>query len=860
MTSSPSITVLVLNRSGRDDLGACLSSLDAQEFTGSRPIIEVLDAGSSDGTSEFVRQRFPRISVLDLKGNLGFAQAYNIAVNRAQTERVALLSAETRVDRRWLEELVATADRSEASIVASKILDWTGERVEFAGGSLSFIGQPSPRHFGEPADTAYESTDLLYACGDSLLIARDAFLEAGGFDETFFTSLEDVDFGWRLNLLGHRTVLAPGAITFRRPQLETEWQLTAAARTRLFERNALALIFSNYSDETLRRILPVAVGLSLLRGLIGSGIDTLKLDFSVARGTAAAVENGLLAHLIALEDFCGQLPALSDRRQAIQETRKRADAELFPLFGDPLHLSSDRGERYEQIAQALTRDFGIDEMITRGALFPPAERVALRVALPRETDPMALAARPNPRVSVVILTALGALHLQECLGSLRAQNYPLDLCEVIIVDNGSPTPVGREVEEWYPNVRVIASAENLGFARGNNLGAQSAGGQYIIFLNDDTRVHPDWIYELVSTARRRNAAAVAACMLDWEGKSLDFAGGGVNFQGKGFQSNYGEGPERFPTDEQRLLFACGGAMLVDRAVLTHAGGWDDDAFAYYEDVELGWRLNMLGYQVWLSPRAVVYHKHHGTSGKWAEAPRTRLYERNSLRMVYALLETESLAHTLPAALLLTADRAMLACGLARATGPISAAGLRLPFHVRVFAALKRPLLIRGVNRQTSIAGAFRKLGLRGCAGVIRDFLILPWRGLSKASGVLVRRRVESTSPLRTSEEIPIHGAAILSGLFGFLDDLPALSLRRQELQKRRAVSDVELLKTFGHEWTMASGSVRPAEHHQRHRDLVEQFGVAELAGRHAGNSETAEGKLQSLNTRRTPAPAANGSR
>ena len=120
----------------------------------------------------------------------------------------------------------------------------------------------------------------------------------------------------------------------------------------------------------------------------------------------------------------------------------------------------------------------------------------------------------------------------------------------------------------------------------------------------------------------RNAAAVAACMLDWEGRTLDFVGGAVNFEGKGFQLDYGASRDRLLRTEKPLLFACGGAMLVDRSVFIEAGGWDDDAFAYYEDVELGWRLNLLGHEVWFCPDAIVYHKHHGTSGQWAEPPRT----------------------------------------------------------------------------------------------------------------------------------------------------------------------------------------------------------------------------------------------
>ena len=146
---------------------------------------------------------------------------------------------------------------------------------------------------------------------------------------------------------------------------------------------------------------------------------------------------------------------------------------------------------------------------------------------------------------------------------------------------------------------------------------------------------------------------------------MDFVEGAVNFEGKGFQLTTAHRPTSVTPQEQPLLFACGCAMLIDRAVLADIGGWDEESFAYYEDVELGWRLHLLGHEVWLAPRAIIYHKHHGTSGRWPEPPRLRLYERNSLRLLYCLLQTESLARALPAALLLAADRALLAIGPSR---------------------------------------------------------------------------------------------------------------------------------------------------------------------------------------------------
>src|SRR5262249_3996083 len=153
----------------------------------------------------------------------------------------------------------------------------------------------------------------------------------------------------------------------------------------------------------------------------------------------------------------------------------------------------------------------------------------------------------------------------------------------------------------------------------------------VLFLNDDTRADSNLVRGLVDTAQRRGAASVGSRILSWDGTLIDFVAGSVNFEGKGFQTDVNTPEAGRHTDERPLLFACGAGMLIDREILLASGGWDEGTFAYYEDVELGWRLWLLGHEVWRSPKAIVYHKHHGTSNRWSEPARLRLFERNSLR-------------------------------------------------------------------------------------------------------------------------------------------------------------------------------------------------------------------------------------
>jgi GT2 family glycosyltransferase len=783
MMSVPKISVLVTAAGDRPSLRECLSSLRAQTYPKDRFSIDV-----------------------------------NGGVAACRGEYVALLDERVTVDPDWLATLVATAEESRAAAVSATIFESDRRTVYFGGRDLSFVGFPTG---------AMNRDQLIYPCRDSVLLHRQVLMDAGGFDESFDGCLADVDFGWRLNVLGHVVSISREARAYRGGG--TTLPPGDIRRGRLVERNALAMILKNYEERSLARVFPAAVALSLFRGLTHSGIDSLSLDLATKPAEFVQVSSRLIAHLIALEDFGCQLASLQKQRDVIQEKRRRADAEVLPLFGNALQLEGDTA--HQELARVLIRDLGIDELFTdRGVhrtLSPKALDVSPAV-LRRKPPPSPRQALP--KASVIILTALGPTHLAECLRSLQLQTYPADRIEVIIVDNGSTDDPSDEAARFYPGARVILNRANLGFAGGNNVGAAAATGEYLVFLNDDTRVDADWLHEMVTTAQRHSAAAVAGFIVDWSGKRVDFVEGAVNFQGKGFQLNYDVPMDTLTLNEQPLLFGCGCALLIDRAVFDDIGGWDEGTFAYYEDVELGWRLNLLGHTVWFSPRAVVHHRHHGTSGKWPEPPRLRLYERNSLRMLYALLDRSSLQCALPAALLLAADRALLNTALSRvhdsAFAQRSAIRGGLFSTRRVLASSKTALRARGIARRIPMRSLISHLGVRGLLGVAREMLIprRPEPG-SRAGYSLAAAR--SPADAERFELIPITAAAALSGIFSFLSDLPDLASRRSTIQNRRLLSDTDVLKKFGSHWLQPCPSPFQSEHDAVHAGLVKYFGLAD---------------------------------
>ncbi|MEA2016435.1 MAG: glycosyltransferase [Actinomycetota bacterium] len=250
-----------------------------------------------------------------------------------------------------------------------------------------------------------------------------------------------------------------------------------------------------------------------------------------------------------------------------------------------------------------------------------------------------------PDVSVSIVNLNGEEYLKECIGSLMELEYPEGKLEIILVDNGSTDRSLDLVRLNYPGVKIIENSSNIGFAAANNQAAEIAGGEYIAFLNNDTRVEKKWLIELLRPIYKdKEVVASGSKVLSADGKKIDFVGGMINFEGKGFQIDYGKKTKEIKDKGYSFLpFVNGGAMMINKKVFLDAGGFDEDFFAYYEDVDLGWRLWVLGYKVIFSPGSVVYHHHHGTSRAISEDKLRFLKERNSLYSVFKNYDDENLA-------------------------------------------------------------------------------------------------------------------------------------------------------------------------------------------------------------------------
>jgi GT2 family glycosyltransferase len=283
------VTVVILSWNGRQHLETCLTALAAQQDPGVNWEILVLDNGSTDGTAAWMRERWGRdrrVRLVESAVNHGFCGGNNRLVAEADGDAVALLNNDTLPEPGWLGSLVETLASAPADVaaVSGKIVDWNGERLDFGRGLMTFDGHAFQLDFRRPLKTARvpaAGEELPFACGGNLLIRRASFLAAGGFDESYFAYLEDVDLGWRLWSGGERIVFAPGAVVHHRSSATSDL-LGLYNRGFLFERNAYLTAYKNYEAGLWEKILP-AVMLTLISRteallLANPGMDTLRID------------------------------------------------------------------------------------------------------------------------------------------------------------------------------------------------------------------------------------------------------------------------------------------------------------------------------------------------------------------------------------------------------------------------------------------------------------------------------------------------------------------------------------------------------------------------------------------------------
>lgn len=238
----------------------------------------------------------------------------------------------------------------------------------------------------------------------------------------------------------------------------------------------------------------------------------------------------------------------------------------------------------------------------------------------------------NLKTTVVIPNYNGIAYLDACLTSVLKSRVPVS---VIVVDNGSTDESRELVKERYPQVHLLSFPDNRGFCTAVNAGILAAHTPYVFLLNNDTRMEPDCIERLEEALeQRRDLFSVGAKMLSMqEPDRVDGAGDLYCAFGWAYAVGKGKESGRF-TRPAEVFSNCAGAALYRREELIALGLFDENHFAYLEDVDLGYRARIAGYRNLMEPAAIVYHAGSGFSGSRYNAFKIRHSSRNSVYLVY----------------------------------------------------------------------------------------------------------------------------------------------------------------------------------------------------------------------------------
>lgn len=222
------------------------------------------------------------------------------------------------------------------------------------------------------------------------------------------------------------------------------------------------------------------------------------------------------------------------------------------------------------------------------------------------------AASHEPLVSVVVVNYNGRHLLSDCFRSLTQQSYRN--YEIILVDNGSKDDSISFMKEHYPNVRIVQLSSNIGFAGGTNAGIKEAKGEYILTLNNDTCVFSDFIEKLIRPMMQEPFVGMCASKMIFPDKKINSTGicisrSGAAWDRGGFEQDHGQYDH-----EEEVFGPCAGAALYRKTMLDEIGLFDEDFFAFMEDVDLAFRARLSGWKCMYVPTARVVHFHGGTAG------------------------------------------------------------------------------------------------------------------------------------------------------------------------------------------------------------------------------------------------------
>lgn len=696
----PAVDIIIVNFNGLRYIEDCLNSLLKTEY----PFFSVIvvDNGSTDGSVELVKKKFPGVQLILNNKNLGFGKANALGMDAGKSDLAAFLNNDTKVDGRWLLPLVEALVK-DASVAAacSKLLFMENPHVINAtGGGMNYLGYGYDLGIYENNGNALnKTTDVFFPTAAACLVRKSAFCEIGGFDKRFFMYHEDVDLGWRLRLAGYRIVYVPESVVFHAFGGTSMKSGSMEFRNNLGLRHAMRSLIKNYEIGTLLRALTVFLMLGIRTTIKNKSPEFVKC---------------LLWNLRVLPD------SISERRK-IQKSRKVSDKELSAFIWQhirlPVHYPDyevlnmksfvSKGDKRSHVAVADSQSknlgygwhgadvyFGdgttryrwtkdeaalyiwnrhgegtismdvlalsgllkrqrkiwvsinggykheitvksndwesihmpyngskgpLEIMIKAGDTWVPdnifknGDCRRLGIGIKRaEFEPKKHARPTLDGVSVIIPTFNRIKILLKTLESLERQSLSKKRFEVIVVDDGSTDSTESEMESLMGgtamNIRYLRQ-ENKKQGAARNLGIRHSKMPVLVFIGDDIITSGSFLEEHLNYHKEKNGNGniVVIGYTKWaeDVNVTPF----MRFIGEyGYQFGYslikGEGPLPFN-------FFYTSNISISRSFLNELEYVFDEDFTTYgwEDIELGYRLEKIGMELYYNRNAIAYHNH-----------------------------------------------------------------------------------------------------------------------------------------------------------------------------------------------------------------------------------------------------------
>ena len=251
-----------------------------------------------------------------------------------------------------------------------------------------------------------------------------------------------------------------------------------------------------------------------------------------------------------------------------------------------------------------------------------------------------------PKISILILNYNAGQLLLDCVESIKNTDY--ENYEIIVVDNASKDNSHKECKKKFPEIELIENDRNLGYCEGNNVGIRNVKGEFVVVLNPDTLVDPNWLKELLKGYHKFGDGIYQPKFLTTNNhKILQSTGNMIQLFGFGFSRNKGDLDKGQFNRPEVIGYASGTCLFTTTAILKKLEMFDSFLFAYHDDLDLCWRAAMQDIKSYYIPTSTVYHPSEGFSFKWNDF-KFYLLERNRQYCILTHYSRKTFYKMLPA--------------------------------------------------------------------------------------------------------------------------------------------------------------------------------------------------------------------